>query len=141
MGKITFLDNFEAAFDGLERERYEQVAHAVLYHLWRRLPFNERQRLLDVLPKDLGDLVTEPKNPNEPATAVEQRFKEGPVESDDIRGFLEQIRQETGLGEDNEDQEAIRAVFKALKAELPEYEVTQIREVLPTGVKPMWAGA
>lgn len=141
MGKITFLDNVESAFSGFEPERYEQIAHAVLYHLWRRLPFDERQALLAVLPESMADLVTEQKSPHEPMTTIEQCFKAEPIESDDVADFLAQIRKETGLVEEHTDQEAIRAVFEALKAELPEEEVLHIHEVLPSGVKPMWAGA
>jgi uncharacterized protein (DUF2267 family) len=141
MGKTTFLDNFESSFEGLDRERYEQVAHSVLSHLWRRLPFTERQRLLDAVPEDLRDLITEPRTPGEQATTPEQRFTEGPIETDDILDFLDKVRRETGLEGNNKDQEAVRAVFEAFKAELGDDETARISHFLPTGVKPMWAGA
>lgn len=139
MGKKRLLDNVESQLGELDRERSEVIAHSVMYHLWRRMPFHERQRVLGVLGPDLRELLMEPKSPREPRASDEEMRTEGAIAYDSYDDFCGEIREETQLAGDGEDVKAIRAVFGALKDELPSDEIIFIEERLPKGLNQAWA--
>lgn len=141
MSKASMLNHVLSQISGLDSQRGEAVTHAVMYHLWRRLPFHERERVIDLLPEDALELLSDPKNPHEPAMTADQWEREGSIEYDSYDEFCGEVRQETGLKGDGEDEAAIFAVFEALKAELPEDEIQRIKDMLPKGLNQIWYNA
>lgn len=141
MGKAALIDNVQSELEMTDGKACEAVAHSVLYHLWRQMPFHQRERMLDALPLDVKELLMEPKSPKEPPLAAEDWSAEGPLENASYDFFCMEVREETHLAGDGEDEAAIHAVFSALKDELPEDEVMHIQERLPQGLKQTWATA
>jgi uncharacterized protein (DUF2267 family) len=138
MGRESMVNHVQSRVGGLDQQQGEAVTHAVFYHLWRRLPFHERQRMLGYLSQDVADLLAGPKNPHEPPMTEDQWEREGSIERDTYNEFCGEVRRETGLKGDGQDETAIEAVFEALKAELPEDEVRRIKEMLPQGLNQLW---
>lgn len=142
MGKSTLLNTIDTKLGkNLDQQQCEQIAHSVLYHLWRRMPLHERERLSNALDPDLRALMMEPKTPKEPRMTEQQNEAEGPIEFDTIESFCNEVRRETGIAGDGKDQETVHAVFGALKSELPMYEVKYIHERLPPGLQQVWGSA
>lgn len=140
MGKTALLQKLESRLNAADQQQCERIAHSVIYHLWRRLPYDERQKLLDALPPDTAELLEGPETPDEPEMTSDQWERKGSIEYDYFAKFRAEVRRETQL-EEGDDEEAIEAVFGALKSELPEVEVAHIQRMLPQGLKDTWAGA
>lgn len=141
MGRTALFNEVESRLGKLGEQRCEQITHSIIYHLWRQMPFNERQRIIDALALDLKELLMEPVSPREPHMNAEQWRKEGPIDFSSFDKFCSEVRRETELPGDGRDEDAIHAVFGALKSELPSDEVMHIQERLPKGLKLMWATA
>lgn len=145
MGKETLFDNVKSRLQELDEKQCEIVAHSVLNHLWRRLPFAERQNVLEVMPADLTELARNPADPSKPELSVEEREREGPIEHGTYEDFVDAVRAEAGIRTEKDyegkDREAVQAVFLALKRELTEKEAGNIEEMLPAGLKEIWGGA
>lgn len=141
MGKANLFNSLESRLGRVGDERCEQIAHAVIFHLWRRMPFLERERISDALAPDIRELLMEPKSPREAPITAEQLAMEGPIEKSNFEEFCREVRYEAKLAGDGEGEEAIHAVFAALKSELPVSEVKHIHERLPGQLNLMWATA
>lgn len=140
MGKTSLLQALESRLDTADQQQCERIAHSVIYHLWGRLPYDERQNLIDALPPETVKLLEGPDSPDEPEMTSDQWDRKGSIEYDHFAKFCAEVRRETQLAE-GDDEHSVEAVFGALKSELPEVEAAHVQRMLPQGLKETWAGA
>jgi len=106
------------------------VTRTVLRNLRRRLPAEEAGTLFEHLPRPLADLGDDPGiHPREPV-----------LESLGASGFLAVVAHENGLAPEDAER-ATMAVFRGLKALLPDPAVGAIGKRLQPGLDTLWLKA
>lgn len=111
------------------------AAHAVLYHLRRRLPHEEVQALFSELPGEVVGLSFDT------AYLKELRSRRHPPERhQDAPEFFTLIGREASLSEDDAAQ-ATEAIFAAMKQELPEKQIRAVHAMLPKHLGEVWSRA
>ncbi len=128
----AFWAELHERWSGTDREQERRAVRSVLTHLRRRLPGPELEHLEARLPEEVRRLWAEP--------ALEaRRVGQRPLEKFDFSRFLTVVRDEAGLSDVHEAEDAILAVFHALGRVMDHEEREHVVNMLPAGLKERWA--
>lgn len=127
-----FWKHIKERWQPASEEQLRGAAHAVLYHLRRRLPHEEVQALFSELPGEVVGLSFD--------TAYLKEFhsrRHPPERHQDAPEFFSTIGREADLSDDDAAC-ATEAIFAAMKQELPEKQVSAVRAMLPKRLGEVW---
>lgn len=135
MSADIFWKHVKERWQPASDEQLRGAAHAVLYHLRRRLPHEEVQALFSELPGEVVGLSFDTAYLKEP-----QSHRRPPERHQDAPEFFSLIGHEAALSADDAVR-ATEAIFAAMKQELPEKQINAVHAMLPKHLGEVWSRA
>ncbi|MFA5529330.1 MAG: DUF2267 domain-containing protein [Thiohalomonadaceae bacterium] len=130
-----FWKHIKEKWQPASEEQLRGAAHAVLFHLRRRLPHEEVQALFSELPGEVVGLSFD--------VAYLKEFparRHPPERHQDAPEFFSTVGREASLSEDDAAR-ATEAIFGAMKQELPAKQINAVHAMLPKQLGEVWSRA